>query len=496
MSTDMELLRARLGEISDVTAAIALLDWDQQTYMPPKAADGRGRQLATLAAMAHRLMTGEEVGGLLARLAGESLPPEDAKLVEVARYDQERARKVPGSLVEAFAEAQSQAFQAWIKARERADFAVFAPHLERLLELLRRRADCLGYDESPYDALLEDYERGISTGPLRTLFAHLAEEQRRIVSQIAERGNDPAPAWLDEPWDEQAQWRFTLRVLGDMGYDMEAGRQDRSVHPFTTSMGIRDVRITTRTDSRQPFSALLSSIHEGGHALYEQGLADADARTPLASGTSLGMHESQSRLWENGIGRSLPFWRHYLPVLREYFPVLLHDATPEDVYRAINRVEPSLIRVEADECTYNLHIILRFELEVELLEGRLAVRDVPEAWNARFQQYLGIGVPDDAHGCLQDIHWSHGLFGYFPTYALGNLYAAQLLEVIEDQLPGLWAGIAEGRFQPLREWLRDRVHRHGRRKTARELIADITGGEPDAGPYIRYLKKKFGAIYG
>ncbi len=489
MDGDMELLRAWLGEIADVQAAIALLDWDQQTYMPPKAAEGRGRQLATLSAMAHRLQVSDDMGEMLKRLAGA---PDDAKFVEVALYDYERARKVPIEWVEAFAEAQSRGFQAWVKARETSDFALFAPHFDRLLEMLRRKADYLGYEESPYDALLEDYERGMTAGQLKVLFADLAEKQSRLVRRIAERGNPPVPAWLGVPWNEQAQWDFTVRVLEDMGYDMAAGRQDRSVHPFTTSMGLRDVRITTRIDARQPFSALQSSIHEGGHALYEQGISEADARTPLAQGTSLGIHESQSRLWENAIGRSLPFWRHYLPVLRQHFPIQLEGVAPDDLYRAINRVEPSFIRVESDECTYNLHIILRFEIEVELIEGRLAVRDVPEAWNARFKRYLGLDVPDDARGCLQDIHWSHGLLGYFPTYALGNLYAAQIMEVIEREMPDLWADVGEGRFGPLREWLREHVHRHGRRKTARELIADIAGCEPDAEPFVRYLERKFG----
>ncbi|HRT64702.1 MAG TPA: carboxypeptidase M32, partial [Candidatus Hydrogenedentes bacterium] len=490
MSDVMKSLRKRLGEIADVQAAIALMDWDEQTVMPPKTAGERGQQLATLSAMAHRMTTCSDMGRLLARAERAALSPDDRKLVEVALYDYKRKRRIPAHLIETFAQERSHAFQAWVTARKNSDFPLFAPHLDHLLELLRRMADCLGYNESPYDAHLEDYERGITTRPLKTLFTELADHQSRLLRRFAVHGPSAAePAWIRQIWDEQKQWDFTLRVLDGMGYDRQAGRQDRSVHPFTTSMGIRDVRITTRLDPRNPLPALFSSIHECGHALYDQGLSPDDARTPLAQGASLGIHESQSRLWENMIGRSLPFWRYCLPLFRSFFPGQLDSVSADDLYRETTRIMPSFIRTDSDECTYNLHIILRFELEVELIEGRMAVRDIPEAWNARFKQLLGLDVPDDAHGCLQDIHWSHGLIGYFPTYALGNLYAAQMFEVIEDELPTLWTDIESGRFMGLREWLREHVHRHGRRKTALELMRDITGQEPTPRPFLNYLEK-------
>jgi carboxypeptidase Taq len=362
--------------------------------------------------------------------------------------------------------------------------------------MLRQRAEYLGYEETPYNALIEDYERGMTARALDHLFRELAPKQSALVARIAA---SPAAAdfnWLEQTWDESAQWSFGLKVLRDMGYDFEAGRQDKSVHPFTTNFDLYDVRITTRLNPHDLFSALMGSIHEGGHALYEQGFLESDQRTTLAEAPSLGIHESQSRLWENIVGRSRPFWEHYAPRLARAFPGQLDATTPEQLYRAVNRVRPSLIRVEADECTYNLHIILRFEIEKALIEGDLRVADVPAAWNEKIKSYLGVDVPDDAHGCLQDIHWSHGSFGYFPTYALGNLYAAQLFETIERDLPAIREHIGAGDFAPLLAWLREHVHRIGRRKSAAEMVRDATGKEPSAEAFLRYLESKYGAIYG
>lgn len=494
----MNELRQRLEEIADVTSAISLLRWDQETYMPPKAAPGRGQQLATLSALRHRLLTAPEMGRLLAELRDTSdrLDPDDAKLVEVACYDYTRTTKLPESFVQTFAEEQSKAFHAWVGARDQSDFAAFQPHLERLVELLRQKADLLGYQGSPYNALLEDYERGMTADCLQNTFGELAKKQSALVERIIHAPKQPDTSWLDQEWDEGVQWDFTLRVLEDMGYDLEAGRQDKSVHPFTTHFDLYDVRVTTRVNRNDLFSALMGSIHEGGHALYDQGFQEKDRRTPLADGTSLGIHESQSRMWENVIGRSLPFWKHYTPVLRERFPGRLDAVAPEQVYAAVNRVRPSFIRVEADECTYNLHVMLRFEIELPLIEGELKVAEVPELWGAKMKQYLGLDVTDDAKGCLQDIHWSYGSMGYFPTYALGNLYAAQLFERIIEDIPDLWDAVEAGNFEPLRTWLRTHVHQHGRRKLAHELLRDITGGEATAQPYLNYLEGKYGALYG
>ena len=343
--------------------------------------------------------------------------------------------------------------------------------------------------------MLEPFERGMRVEQIRPLFAKLAEKQSALVKRIVDAPHQPDRGWLDQQWDEQRQWDFSLQVLRDMGFDFEAGRQDRSVHPFTTNFDMQDVRVTTRVSPDQLFSCLLTALHEGGHALYEQGIRESDRRTTLAEAPSLGMHESQSRLWENMVGKSLPFCRHYLPTLREMFPGQLDAVSAEMLYAGINHVGPSLIRVESDECTYNLHIILRFEIEVALIEGAIGVRDVPTLWNEKVRHYLGIDVPDDAQGCLQDVHWSHGLFGYFPTYTLGNLYAAQWFEAAEKAMPELWSQIGAGHFLPLRHWLRENIHQFGRRKLAEDFARDITGGVLNEAPYLSYLERKYGALY-
>lgn len=489
-----EEFRERLGQVYDVRAAIALLQWDQEVYMPIKGAEARGRQIATLSGMGHRLFTDEVMGEMLRSLknGGGSV---DVKLVEETWRDYELATRLPDTFVEEFAIAQSAAYEAWTKARAESDFGVFLPHLERMVDLLRRKAELLGYEGSPYDALLDEYERGMTTEQLDAIFGELAEKQSALVERIVASPNQPDVAWVDDVWDVDEQWKFTEEVLRDMGYDFEAGRQDRSVHPFTTNFDVYDVRVTTRLHPRELFSALTGSIHEGGHALYEQGFLPEDRRTTLAEAPSLGMHESQSRLWENIIGRSLPFWRHYIGPLRGHFPGQLDEVAVEDVYRAINAVQPSFIRVEADECTYNLHVILRYEIERALIEGTLAPAEVPDVWNEKVKAYLGLDVPDDAQGCLQDIHWSHGSMGYFPTYALGNLYSAQLFEKILEDLPELWQEVEAGRFQSLLEWLRENIHRVGRRKTAAEIVQDVTGRPPEAGPYLKYLENKYTALY-
>lgn len=496
-TTLIDEFKTKLGEIQDVHAALGLLSWDQEVYMPPKAAFARGKQLATLSALAHRMFTSDDFGHLLARLArGENgASGDDAALISETRYDYDRATKLPEGFVQRFAEARSAAYESWVGARKESDFKVFLPHIERIVALNKEKAEYMGYDDSPYDALLEEYERGMTTAKLRPLFADLAEKQSALVDRITKAAYQPDTAWMQQQWDTETQWQFTLQVLGDMGYDFEAGRQDKSVHPFTTSFDVQDVRVTTRVSEDDPFEALTGAVHEGGHALYEQGFRESDRRTPLASAPSLGIHESQSRLWENIIGRSRPFWKHYGPKLRECFPDQLKDVADDQIYEAINRVAPSFIRVEADECTYNLHIILRFELEVDLIEDRLKPKDVPDAWNAKVKEYLGLDVPNDALGCLQDIHWSHGSMGYFPTYALGNLYSAQLFEQIHKDIPDLWERVETGDFTSLLDWLRERVHQFGRRKQAVEIVRDATGKEPSAAPFLAYLEEKYGALY-
>ena len=493
----MDTLRNRIGEICDVASAISLAHWDQQTYLPPRAGESRGKQIATLSALRHRLFVSEEMKGLLEPLRDSvnDLPPEERPLVEVTLYDFDRESKLPEPFVQELAEVESKAFEAWVQARKESEFSLFRPHLARLVDLQRQKADYLGYEGDPYNALLENFERGMTVEKVADVFQSLARAQSALVEAISQAEQPDFP-WLDQVWKKQGQWDFGMKILEDIGYDFESGRQDISVHPFTTSLGGHDVRITTRIHENDLFSALMSTLHEGGHALYEQGFREEDARTFLADAPSLGIHESQSRLWENLVGRSLPFWEHYLPLLKESFPGQLDTVTAQDVHRAINRVQRSLIRVEADECTYNLHVILRFELERAMLSGDLEVQDLPGAWNEKVKEYLNIDVPNDAQGCLQDIHWSSACFGYFPTYALGNLYAAQLFERILEEIPGFWDSIREGHFSPLLGWLREKVHRHGRRLTTPEIIRNAAGADLESGPYIDYLRKKYEPLYG
>lgn len=491
-------LKQKIGEVKDINNATALLHWDQEVYMPPKGAAARGQQLATLSSLAHRLFTDPEMGRRLQELDEEKdkLSEDEAKLVSETLYDYQRATKLPESFVHVFSIEQSKAYEAWVKARKESKFSLFQPHLEKIVQLLRQKADLMGYEGTPYNALLEDYERGTRAEALKDLFKQLAAEQSALVEEIVNSPNQPETKWVDRTWDPQKQWEFTMRVVKDLGYDMEAGRQDISVHPFSTSFDVQDVRITTRLNEKELFSALTGSIHETGHALYEQGLRPEDSRTTLGEAISLGIHESQSRMWENMIGRSLPFWKHYTQPLQAVFPEPLAEITAEKIYRAINRVQPSFIRVEADECTYNLHVILRFEIEMALFGGQIHVEQVPELWNVKMKDYLGLDVPNDAMGCLQDIHWSHGSLGYFPTYTLGNLYAAQMFEKIVQDMPDLWGQVEQGQFSGLLGWLREKVHRVGRRMTAPELIQSVTGKQLSSEPYLRYLRTKYGELYG
>jgi carboxypeptidase Taq len=498
MNDKLERLKNRIGEISDIGSAISLLHWDQQTYMPPKGAMARGEQISTLSAIAHRMFIDPEVGQLLETLSEslDNLSPDDVKYVEETLYDYRRATQLPEDFVRDLSELESQAFHAWHEAKEENDFSKFRPFLEKIVEFELRKVDLLGFEDHPYDTLLEDYERGMKTSVIQETFSHLARHQSKLVERIVDSPNQPDIGWTRQDWNCQAQWDFGMKVLADIGFDLEAGRQDKSAHPFTTEFDLYDVRITTRMDEQDLFSALSSTIHEAGHGLYEQGLREEDRRGTLGQACSLGMHESQSRMWENMIGRSLPFWNHYAPELKKLFPAQLAHIGPDRIYRANNHVERSLIRVEADECTYNLHIILRFEIELGLVERRFKVSEVPEIWNAKMKDYLGLEVPDDAHGCLQDIHWSSACFGYFPTYSLGNLYAAQLFEKILEDIPDLWSQVEQGNFSPLLRWLREKIHRVGRRATAPEIVRQVTGKQPGSEAYLRYLETKYGEIYG
>ncbi len=487
-------LMNRMHEIKDLDGIVGLVEWEDETYAPPGARLARGPQLATLEAIRHRKLLDPELRDLLATVT--PLTPEERALVDRLRRQVDRATRVPEDLVKALAEAKSAAVTAWQNARAEAKFERFAPHLERLLPLIRERAAALRVaDQSAYDALLDEYEPEMTTAQLRPVLEALREGLIPLVERLS-AAPPPTDDFLRQRFDDQQQWQFTLRLLNDLGFDFEHGRQDRSTHPFTATVNERDVRVTTRIDESNIMSAISSTVHECGHALYEQGFDPDHFRTYLASAASMGLHESQSRLWENQVGLGQPFWQYYLPALKEAFPTQLGDVHLDAFWRAINRVRPSLIRVDADEVTYNLHILLRFELELALIDGGLTVRDLPAAWSDTLQRLLGLRPANDAEGCLQDIHWSMAAFGYFPTYTLGNLYAAQLFEAFARSHPEASSDFAAGRFQPLLDWLRKHVHRRGHTAAAQTIVHEAVGAPLSVEPLLNYLRAKYAQLYG
>ncbi len=492
----LDQLKELLGEIADLNAAAAVLGWDQNTYMPPGGAEARGHQLATLSKIAHLKFTSPETGKLIEEIQKEGLDPDsdDAALVRVVAREYEKATRVPPEFVAEFAQVTSRAHEAWVEAKGKSDFSIFRPHLEKIVELTRQYITFFPPADHPYDILLDNYEPGMKTAEVKEIFDQLRPRQVELIRAISQRPQvDDSFLHLD--YEKQKQWDFGVEVITRFGYDWKRGRQDESPHPFTTSFSIHDVRITTRFLPKDGVSALFSTMHEAGHALYEQGIDPAYERTPLASGASLAIHESQSRMWENLVGRSLPFWEHFYPRFRELFPVQLGNVDLMTFYKGINKVQPSLIRVEADEATYNLHIMLRLEIEIALVEGNLQVKDLPEYWNTKMQEYLGLTPPNDAQGVLQDIHWSMGSIGYFSTYALGNLISVQLWEKIHQDIPDLDDQIRRGEFGALLSWLREKIHRHGRKYEPQQLVQRVTGSKITPEPYLRYLRQKFGAIY-
>jgi carboxypeptidase Taq len=500
MKEKLQELKERLAVVSDLHSTAALLGWDQQTYMPPKGAAARAEQLATIERLAHEHFTDPAVGGLLNDLADAAakLPydSDEASLIRVTRRDYDKAKRLPAAYVEELSRTTSIAFEAWHQARKESNFKMFQPHLEKIVELKMREANYLGYQDRIYDALLDEYEPEMTSAQVETIFAPLKKDLTALVAAIAKKSSKVSDAVLHRTYAEKKQWDFGIQVIQRLGFDLQSGRQDKSVHPFTTGFALNDVRITTRVDEKFLPSMLFGTIHEAGHAMYDMGYRPELDRTPLGGGASLGVHESQSRLWENVVGRSRGFWKFWFPRLREVFPRQLADQRVESFYRAINRVSPSYIRVEADEVTYSLHIMLRFELENMLMEGKLKAADVPEAWNAKMKEYLGIVPPNDALGCLQDVHWSYGSIGYFATYSLGSMFAVQLWEQALKDIPSLPAQIEKGEFANLLGWLRTHLHTHGRKFTLDELARKITGEPLQSKSYVAYLKKKFGGIYG
>ncbi len=491
------------NKVSDINSAMFVLEWDQQTLMPNDGAGERASQISTLSTIAHNEGTSVKLGNLLDKLSnsqGELDPDSDEYcLIKVMKRDYERNTKIPADLVGKFSHATAMGQHKWEQARNENKFSLFQDSLSEIFELRTQMANHQKPYQSIYDPLLDEFEPEMSTKMVQDIFNKVKPQQIELIQKVQEQNKikpiDDSFLYLD--YDEQKQWDFGVKVLTDMGYEWNRGRQDKAAHPFTTTFGLGDVRITTRIYKDNFMTGLFSSIHEGGHALYELGIDRNLQRTPLGTGASLAIHESQSRLWENLVGRSLPFWQHYYPILQESFSTQLGNVSLNDFYRAINKVEPSLIRVEADEVTYNLHIMLRLELELAVLNGQIAVKDLPEAWNNKMTEYLGVTPDCDANGVLQDVHWSCGIIGYFPTYALGNMISAMFFDKAKQNVYNLEQRIASGDLLSLRNHLKQTLHRHGTKFTPTELMQKIFNKSTiDEKYYLDYLKTKLNSVYG
>ncbi|HEV2294956.1 MAG TPA: carboxypeptidase M32 [Tepidisphaeraceae bacterium] len=486
-------------EIGLLNSVESVLGWDERVMMPDKGAEHRANQMSLLARLTHQQLTSPRIGELLAQVEGTELvrdPESDASVnVREIRRAYDRATKVPTRLVEELTKTGVLGQQAWVDARKRSDFPTFRPWLEKMVDLKREEATCVGFKTHPYDALLDDYEPGDTTADVTRVFESLRAPLIDLVGRIAQSGKTAPVELFERNYPADAQQRFARDAAETVGFDFTAGRLDVSVHPFCTQLGPGDVRMTTRYNEGR-FGAFFGVLHETGHGLYSQGLDPAHFGTPRGQYISLGIHESQSRLYENFIGRSRSFWHFFYPRAKQAFPLALHDVSVDQWLFANNDVRPGFIRVEADEATYNLHILLRFELEQALVSADLSPKDVPGAWNERMRHYLGLTPPDDARGCLQDIHWSSGGIGYFPTYTLGNLYAAQFFEQARKDLGDLDEQFARGQFAPLLRWLNESIHRHGRRYTARQLVKRVTGRELSAEPLLNHLRRKASEFYG
>ncbi len=498
MSEKLDRLKESLGEISDLYNATGLLSWDQQTYMPAGGNDARGQQLATLSKIAHERATTDELGKLLDELKTELAGDEssdEAALVRVATRDYKKETCVPADFVVEQALVTAAAYQGWMEARAKSDFSIVRPHLEKVVELVRKYVTFFPPADHPYDTLLDEFEPGMKTADVQAIFNSLRPRQVELLRGIAKRPQVD-DKFLHRKYNEQKVWDFSAGITKVFGYDWTRGRMDHAPHPFANSFSVNDVRITNRWEPTSPLATIFSAMHESGHAMYEQGINPAYERTPLARGTSLGVHESQSRLWENLVGRSMPFWEFFYPKLKAVFPSQLEGVSVKKFYKGINKVEPSFIRVNADEATYNMHIMLRLELEIAMVEGKVNTKDLPEIWNSKMGDYLGVVPHNDAEGVLQDIHWSYGSIGYFSTYALGNLISAQLWEKINKDIPDLDAQIRKGKFDELLGWLRKNVHRYGRKYEPQDLVKKVTGSKISPEPYVRYLTRKYSEIYG
>ncbi len=499
MQEKLNELKQIMSNLADLQHAVAVLGWDQETYMPEGGYETRGNALATIGRMAQEMATDEKVGKLIETLepwAKEQDPDsDDARLVVVARRGYDKAVKVPPEMVAEQAVLTTNANQAWREARQKSDYSIFEPHMEKIIDFVQRYADLFKPYNHPYDVLLDDYEPNMKTADVKAIFADIRPKQVELIEAIAAQPQ-VEDSVLHKHYPEADQVAMGEEIIKAFGYDFSRGRQDKVHHPFSTNLGYGDQRVTYRVDENFINTYIFSVMHEGGHAMYEQGIPKSLSRTALYGGTSLAVHESQSRMWENLVGRSLPFWEWYYPKFQARFPEQTKGVSVDTFYKAINRVEPSYIRVEADEATYNLHIMLRLEIEIGLLEGEIKVKELPEVWNSRFEEYLGVKPENDAQGCLQDVHWSFGLFGYFSTYALGNLVSAQLWEKINQDIPSLQDQIRKGEFGELLGWLNKNVHQHGSKFFPQDLVKRITGSKINGDAYIRYLNDKYSKIYG
>jgi carboxypeptidase Taq len=494
-----ENLVERLAQVYDLGKLASLAAWDQRTQMPSSGADARAEQLGTISRLAHEHFVSDEIGELLEEVGAyeETLDYDstEASLIRFTRREYDKLSRVPSELEAETARSAAIAEQVWEVARRESDFPSFLPHLERNIDLRKQYIACFDKADEDYDHALDDFEPGMTTKEVRSVFDSLKKELPPLIEEVVARQDAVDDSCLEGPWPIEGQHEFERVVLHAFGYSDDSWRIDETEHPFEMSIAISDIRLTTR-HFPSSLTAVFATMHEFGHGLYERQVDPSLERTPLARGTSLGLHESQSRMWENLVGRSLPFWLRFYPELKRVFPERLDGVSAEDFQRAVSKVRPSLIRIYADEATYNLHIILRFELEQDLLSGTLAPADLPEAWDAKIEEYFGLEVPDVADGCLQDTHWASGIIGYFPTYALGNIMSAQIWERMLEDVPDVYDRIEQGEFGALRDWLREHLHRFGRMFMPKETLERCVGGPLDTGPYLRYLRTKFGEIYG
>ncbi len=494
MKATYEAYKQHLQKVADIGYAGAVLSWDQETYMPEGSADIRCRQLSTLSGVAHQVFTEPAFGELLQALLQEtSLSEREKKNVSLTLEDYKKQTCLSTAFVEKLSKATSQGFNAWQKARQDNTFKAFEPFLKTLVELKKEESLQMGYSQA-YEGMLDTHEKGVTIARLDALYAEVKAQLVPFVKKIA-AAQQVDDSFLYRHFPKDQQWAFSLSLLENIGFDFSTGRQDISTHPFTTSFGSHDVRVTTRVNENDLAEIIWSTIHEGGHALYEQGLPAGDYGLPGAEAAGLGFHESQSRLWENNVGRGLPFWKHHYPRLQQVFKEQLGHVNEAAFYKAMNKVEPSLIRTNADELTYHFHVMIRYEIEKALMFDEVPVSELPALWNAKYKAYLDLDVPGDKQGILQDVHWSHGSFGYFPTYSIGSFYAAQLYDAASRQIKNLGTEIGSGNCRPLLAWLREHIHQYGKQYTSEELCTRMTGEGLNFSYFMNYATQKYTNIY-